>query len=447
MDWPPEVRYARSPDGTHLGYAVVSEGDRTILAAIGLGTHLGIDLTEHPAVMHWYDRLAALGQLIVYDQRGAGVSDPVAVNALPSADLVAEDMGAVLDAAGAERAAIVATTSLGPAAMHLAASRPERVSALVLYGTYSRMRAAPDYPWGFADHVLDWFAEFSRDAWGTGAMVELLAPSLVEDVAYRELFARVEKLSISPTQSAILARMGSDYDVRHVLGAVNAPTLVIHRTGDQFVPVAHGRFLAEHIPGARMVEFEGEDHAFYAGDFEALLDEIEEFLTGERSIRPVSRVLATVLFTDIVGSTDAVTRFGDQRWRDLLDRHDAAGRRQIERFGGKLVKTTGDGLLARFEAPTKAVLCAAAVRDAVKAWGLDVRAGVHTGEVELRGDDIGGIGVHIAARVADRAEAGEVWVSRTVRDLATGSGLEFASVGSHALKGVAEDWELFRLTG
>jgi class 3 adenylate cyclase len=278
-------------------------------------------------------------------------------------------------------------------------------------------------------------------------MLNLLAPSRASDAAYRDLYARFEKLTISPSQSAILGRLGCEYDVRHVLGSISAPTLVLHRKGDRFVPIAHARYVAEHIDGARLVEVEGDDHALQCGDVDLLIDEIEEFITGQRAARTANRVLATVLFTDIVGSTGMAEQFGDQRWRQVLDDHDRAATRQLERFEGRLVKTTGDGLMAVFDSPTRAVLCAAAIRDAVKVLGLDIRAGVHTGEVERRGEDLGGIGVHIAARIAAEAGAGEVWVSRTVRDLAAGSGIEFESMGPHVLKGVADGWDLCRVVG
>jgi class 3 adenylate cyclase len=447
VEWHPDIQYARSADGTSLGYAVLSEGSKDILLAIGMGTNLGVDITEEPGVERWYDRLAKIGRLVAYDQRGAGVSDPVAMNDVPTIERIAEDMEAVLDAANVERATIVALTSLGPAAMLLAATRPERVSALVLYGTYARLRAAPDYPAGLPDEVADRFVDFSRTVWGTGAMLEVLAPSRADDPAYRERFAQVEKLMISPTQSAILSRMGIEYDVRPVLGSISAPTLVIHRTGDRFVPVAHGRYLAEHIHGARLLELEGEDHAYNVGDVDSILDAIVEFVTGERSAPPSTRVLATVLFTDIVGSTEAATHFGDQRWRELLDQHDRAGRRQLGRFGGKLVKSTGDGVMATFDGPTKAVLCAAAIRDAVKVLGLDVRAGIHAGEVEVRDSDIGGIAVHIAARIAALAGPGEVVVSRTITDLVAGSGIEFDDLGPRDLKGVQGTWNLYAVRG
>jgi class 3 adenylate cyclase len=406
-----------------------------------------LDISQEPGVSRWYERLASLGRLVTYDQRGAGVSDPVPVNDLPTVERVAEDMEAVLTAAGSERCVIVATTSLGPAAMLLAATKPDLVSSLVLYGTYARMRAAPDYPAGVPSDVLDRFVDLSREDWGTGAMLRILAPSRAKDPAYLELFARVEKLSISPTQSAILGRMGTESDVRHVLGSITAPTLVIHRTGDRFVGAAHGRYLADHIPNATYAELDGDDHALYAGDVDALLDEIEQFITGERA-RPVpNRVLATVLFTDIVNSTGLASQLGDQQWKGLLDRHDQVAHRQVDRFGGRMVKTTGDGLLATFDGPARAVLCACAIRDGVKVLGVDTRSGVHTGEVEMRGEDIGGIGVHIAARVVDKAGPGQVWASRTVRDLSTGSGITFESTGAHELRGVVEPWELFQVVG
>ncbi len=444
MDWPPDIQYVQSRDGTTLGYAVVSEGRPDILFALGVGTNLGVDWREDRGVAEWYARLSALGRLIVYDQRGSGVSDPFALNDLPSVERQAEDMAAVLDAAGATTGAVLyASTSLGPAAMLLAATEPDRLSSLVLYGTYARLKQAPDYPHGVPEEVLTRFTEFSSRAWGTGAMLRVIAPSKVDDAAYVAYTTRMEKLSISPAQSGMLARLGIELDVRHVLGAISTPTLVLHRRGDRFVDIEHGRYLAANIPGAKLVELEGDDHAMQAGNVDAILSEIEEFVAGRRIGTAPTRVLATVVFTDIVDSTRLAAELGDSRWRERLDRHDQAVRRQIERFQGRLVHTTGDGSVATFDSPARAVLAAAAIRDAVKVLELDVRAGVHTGEVEVRGDDIGGIAVHIASRIQSLAQPGEVLVSRTVTDLVVGSGIEFRAAGEHGLKGVPGTWALF----
>lgn len=445
VEWPPDIKYARSADGTSIGYAVLSEGTQDVLFARGMGTNLAVDFTEDPGIGRWFDRLADMGRLIAYDQRGAGTSDPVAVNELPTVERVAEDMECVLDAAASEQVAVVVTASLGPAAMLFAATKPERVSALALYGTYARMKVAPDYSAGLSAEILDQFVSSSAHAWGSGAMIRVLAPSRADDSLYRERFARLEKRIISPAQSAILGRMGVEYDARHVLGSISSPTLVIHRTGDRFINVAHGRYLAEHIPGARLLELDGNDHLYYVGDVDAVLDGIEELITGERKAVLPSRVLTTVLFTDLVGSTQLASDLGDERWRVLLDQHDTVARRQLDRFGGRLVKSTGDGLMATFDGSARAVLCACAIRDSVKLLGLDTRAGVHTGEVELRGEDLGGLGVHIAARIAHAAGAGEVWASRTVRDVSAGSGIAFQAQGPRTLKGVSEPWELYRV--
>jgi class 3 adenylate cyclase len=300
---------------------------------------------------------------------------------------------------------------------------------------------------GMPDDVLEGFVEFSQQAWGTGEMLALIGPSRANDPAYRAEFSRFEKLSISPRQSAILGRMGIEADVRGVLASITVPTLVVHRRGDRFVDVAHGRYLAEHIPNATLFEVDGEDHAYFMGSVDPILDRIDEFITGELTRAVSTRVLTTVLFTDIVRSTETVAEIGDKRWREILDHHDRTARRQVERFGGKLIQKTGDGLMATFDGPARAVLCAGAIRDAVKVLGLDTRAGVHTGEVELRGEDLGGIAVHIAARIAGEAGAGEVWASRTVRDLTTGSGIEFSPEGPRRLKGVNEPWELYQVSG
>ncbi|HVV76765.1 MAG TPA: adenylate/guanylate cyclase domain-containing protein [Mycobacteriales bacterium] len=444
MDWRPDINYARSRDGTNLAYAVVSEGRPDILWATGMATNLGLDWTEIPGVDTWQERLTGMGRLVMYDQRGAGRSDPIALNDLPTVEQQAEDMAAVLDAAGVDREAVVfATTSLGPAAMLLAATEPQRVSSLILYGTYARMIEAPDYPAGVPEELLARFAGFSSRAWGTGAMLRIIAPSVAFDADYVAMQNRMEKLSISPAQSEMLSRLGISLDVRHVLGAISVPTLVLHRRGDQFVSIEHARFLADHIPSAKLVEVEGEDHAFNIGDTESLLGPIEEFVTGRRTGSLPRRVLATVVFTDIVDSTRHAAELGDGNWRQLLDRHDRAVQRQIERFQGRLVNTTGDGSVASFDSPARAVLAAAAIRDAVKILELDIRAGIHTGEVEIRGSDIGGIAVHIASRIQGLAKPGEILVSRTVTDLVVGSGIEFRDTGEHDLKGVPGTWRVF----
>lgn len=444
MEWHPEIEYARSRDGTNLAYAVLSTGHPDVLWSAGMATNLGLDWTEIPGADTWCDRLAAMGRLIMYDQRGTGLSDPIALNDLPTVERQAEDMTAVLDAAGAEQGAVVlATTSLGPAAMLLAATEPHRVSSLILYGTYARMIEAPDYPAGVPKEVLARFAEFSAHAWGTGAMLRIMAPSVAHDPDYVAMQNRMEKLSISPAQSGMLSRLGISLDVRHVLGTISVPTLILHRRGDQFVSVEHARYMAEHIPGAKLVEVEGDDHVFSLGDTESLLGPIEEFVTGRRIGSAPTRVLATVVFTDIVDSTRHAAEVGDSRWRQLLDRHDRAVRRQIERFQGRLVNTTGDGSVASFDSPARAVLAAAAIRDAVKLLELDVRAGIHTGEVEVRGENIGGIAVHIASRIQGLAQAGEILVSRTVTELVVGSGIEFRDAGEHELKGVPGRWQVF----
>jgi class 3 adenylate cyclase len=446
MEWPPDISYAASADGTNLAYAVLSDGDRDILLAIGMATNLGIALSEVPGLWRFYERLANAGRLIVYDQRGSGRSDPIPLNESPPVERRTEDMEAILDATGSSTAAVVAVTAACAPAILLAATKPDRVASLALYGSYARVRAAPDYPMGLPDEVVDAFVQMSSTEWGGGSMLELIAPSHAQDPPTQEWYAQVEKLQVSPAQSAALNRMSADTDVREALGLVQAPTLVLHRQGDRLIDIAHARYIAEHVPGARMVELEGEDHAFFS-DPDELLDEIEEFITGHRGEGIGDRVLTTVLITDIVASTEKARELGDHQWRQVLDQHDRVVRRQLDRFGGRLIKTTGDGLMATFDGPAKAVLCASAIRDGVKALGLDLRAGVHTGEVEVRGDDIGGIGVHIAARIATAADPGQVWTSRTVRDLATGSGIEFRSIGLQSLRGVGEDWELYTVPG
>ena len=344
-----------------------------------------------------------------------------------------------MDAAGMEQAAMVGMSEGGPVAALFAATYPERCSALVLYGTFARFSS-----WIPTEEAFTNFLDYIDKAWGTGGSVPLFAPSRANDPAFRRWWGRFERLGASPAAATALMRMNSKIDITGILPTIRKPALVIHRIGDATIDVEGGRYLAEHIPGARYLELPGDDHLPFIGDnVGAIADAIEEFLTGSRAAVAVDRVLTTVLFTDIVGSTEKVAQLGDRHWRDLLDNHHAIIRRNLARFGGREIKTIGDGVLATFDGPARGVLCACIVADEVRALGLEIRAGLHTGECEIIGDDVGGIAVHIGARVAALAAAGEVLVSSTVKDLVIGSTLRFSDRFSHSLKGVPGQWRIF----
>lgn len=384
--------------------------------------------------------------MILFDRRGSGLSDRVAQP--PTLEEEVADVEAVLRAAGSERMAVVGYAGGGPLAVLLAARRPERAVGLVLYAAMMRNTAAPDYDFAHTrDEREARFAEMARE-WGQASRVEQVAPSRAGDVRFGEWLARLERLSVSPGAIVSLVAASSEHDVRELLPAIRVPTLVLHRRGDRLIDVGHSRVAAEQIPGARYVELEGEDHLITAGDSDAILDEIEDFLIGSRSGSSSRRALLTVMFTDIVAGTRRAAQLGDARWRDLLASHEAVVRRELDRFGGREVKTIGDGFLVTFAgAPSGAVRCAQAICRAVRDLGIEVRIGLHTGECELIGDDVGGMAVHIAARVGALAEAGQVLVSGTVCGVVAGSGLGFADRGSHALRGVPGEWPLFCLEG
>jgi class 3 adenylate cyclase len=358
-----------------------------------------------------------------------------------------DDVLAVMDAAGSERAALFGASEGGPMSMLCAATHPHRVSALAVFGTFPRMLEADDYEHGLPEEVLDSFFDVLEEDWGGPAAIGMFAPSLVDDKRFRDSWARYLRLGTSPRGAQSLLRMYKEIDVRDVLGTISVPTLVVHRKGDLVVQVATGRYIAEQIPGAKFVELAGDDHLPWAGDWHALVGEIEEFLTGERGVADIDRVLATVMFTDIVGSTESAARLGDRGWGDVVARHDELVRRKLDRYRGRPVKTLGDGFLATFDGPARAVRCAREIAEEVRALGIEVRAGLHTGECELVGDDVAGMAINIGARVSSLAGPGEVLVSRTVKDLVYGSGIEFSDRGEHALKGVPGDWRLYAVEG
>jgi DNA-binding SARP family transcriptional activator/class 3 adenylate cyclase len=439
----PKTRYARASDGVHIAYQVIGDGPFDLVEVGGFVSHLEF-AWEGVEYAHYLRRLAGFARLITFDKRGTGMSDPVPVDALPSLEQRMDDFRAVLDAVGSEQAALFGESEGGQMAALFAATYPERTRALVTYGAYARLRSAPDFPLGQSDEFLEAFATDMEATWGDEIPEgSVWAVNATRDPRFRDWLARWARNSASPGAAATLLRMDYEIDVREVLPTIRVPTLVLHRAGDPLIPVEQGRYFAAHIPGAKYVELPGEDRLIFAGDVDRIADEIEQFLTGHPPEPDPDRTLATVLFTDIVDSTRRASELGDKRWHGLLDQHDELMRREFERYRGREVKTTGDGFLAAFDGPARAVQCALAATAAIRRLGLEIRAGVHTGECEQRGSNLGGIAVHIAARVAALAQAGEVLVSRTVTDLVAGSRLEFADRDEHALKGVPGKWQLF----
>lgn len=437
----PDIRYVKSGD-VSIAYTVTGEGPFDLILVPGFISHIEV-AWEDKGLRRFLERLASFSRLIFFDKRGTGLSDRgVAFNV----DDYALDVNAVMQAAGSEHAAIFGISEGASAALLYAATYPDRVTALVVYGGYARMARAADYPMGITVEELQQTADYVSDRWGTGVSLGAWAPSLAGDDNYRQQWARFQRLAASPRDVRSIITGYQDVDVRPALPAISAPTLVLHRKGDKMVPAEMGRYIAEHVAGARYVELEGRDHFFWTEGSDALLDEVQEFLTGARHVPEPTRKLATVLFTDIVGSTELASSLGDSSWRDFLERHDAMVRRSLDRFQGREVKTTGDGFLAVFDSPTAAIRAGEAIRGGATGIGCEVKVGIHTGEIELIGQDVGGIGVHIARRVADLAGPGQVLVSPTVPGVVVGSGIEFATQGMHTLKGVPGEWALSLVT-
>jgi pimeloyl-ACP methyl ester carboxylesterase len=438
------TQYAQSGE-ISIAYQVTGNGPLDVIMTPGFVSHLDHSW-EEPSFARCLRRLASFCRLIQFDKRGTGLSDREA--GVPSLEQRMDDIRAVMDSAGSQRAAILGISEGGPMSALFAATYPERTEALILYGTYARTAWAPDYPWGARLDNADARDEEVRRTWGTpasvrGMLADWLAPTMVDDEGFCEWMGKHVRLGASPGAAIALRRMNRVIDVRDVLSSIHVPALVLRRADDPSARIESSRYLAEHIPGAKYVELQGNAHLYFVGDADAFVDEIQEFLTGERSAPESDRILATVLLTDICDSTKRAAEIGDQRWRDLLERHNAVAQAAIVRFRGRIIKSTGDGVLATFDGPARAIRCAFAVRDEVGRLGLEVRAGLHTGEIELIGDDIGGIAVNAAARVASQAGVNEVWTSRTVKDLVAGSGLEFTERGDFDLKGIPGSWPLF----
>jgi len=439
-----ETSYARL-GRDRIAYQTLGEGPRVLVNAPGSFSHADV-VFEDPAAVLYYRRLASFAKVIHFDRRGTGGSDPAPPDARPPWKRYAEELTAVLDAAGAKQAAILAMFDVGPLAIWFAASSPQRVTALILANTTARHLAADDYPIGIPPEAAEPLRAAMEEHWGTEELVQLLVPSRADDQRFRRWHAKLQRATASPQTVQAFIHASYAVDARPLLPLIQAPTLVLHRRHFGLVPIEHGRYLAAHIPAARLVELPGADGPLVWETPELALDAIQEFLTGARHASAPDRLLATVLFTDIVGSTQQAGRLGDQRWRELLELHDQAARRWVQAFGGRLVKSTGDGILATFDSPARAIRCAAALAEDLGGLGIEIRAGLHTGEIELRDGDVGGIGVHIAARVMAAAGPGEILVSRTVHDLVAGSGILLRDRGTHRLKGVQGQWQLLAVT-
>jgi class 3 adenylate cyclase len=433
---PDRTRYV-TVGGADVAHQVIGDGGIDLLYFYGLGSNVEL-VRMTPGMREFIDGLTTFCRVILFDRRGSGASDGVPHHAVPTVEQWTEDVGAVLDAVGSEQAAIVAALDAGPVAMLYSALHPERVRALVLLNTTARYLVADDCPWGAAPAEVDALVEFIGATWGTPEFSRISSPSEVDDPGFLEESARWARLAATP--SAAAAQYGyllRTLDVRDALPLIQAPTRVLHVEASPIVPLEHGRHLAERIPGARLVVLPGGDLSM-TPNLPAITSELAELLTGARPPVEVDRVLTTIVFTDIVGSTERAAALGDGRWRSLLDRHDERVRAQLARFSGREIKTLGDGFLVSFDGPARAVRCAQAIITTLEEIGLDVRIGVHTGECEVRGDDLGGLAVHVASRIGALASAGEILVSRTVRDLVAGSGIEFRDRGDHALKGIPE---------
>jgi pimeloyl-ACP methyl ester carboxylesterase len=442
---PPETRYARSGD-VNIAYQVVGDGPLDLVLVHGWVQSFDAGW-ELDSIKRFYLRLASFSRLILFDKRGTGLSDRVPLDDLPTLETRMDDMRAVMDAVGVERAAVLGHSEGGSMCALFAATYPERTKALVMVGSAARTRWAPDYPLGATDDELEDFERSILENWGVDlirSLLQQMGPSIVDDEELVQAHARAARRAASPAAAAALTRMSAMIDIRHVLPAIRVPTLVLHRTDEVLAEAS--RYVGERIPGARIVELPGSDHMPWLGDQDRVLDEIEEFLTGVRPHPALDRVLATVLFTDIVGSTELAADLGDRRWRDLLERHHILVRRELGRFRGRELNTAGDGFLATFDGPARAIACAGSIRDGARALGLQIRFGLHTGELELHGAEIRGIAVHTGARVVGKAGPGEVLASSTVKDLVAGSGLEFEDRGSHELKGVPGEWRLYAVS-
>jgi class 3 adenylate cyclase len=437
----PATHYAKSGD-VHIAYQVVGEGPIDLVLIHGFISHLEYQW-EDPALARFLNRLASFSRLIVFDKRGTGLSDRVAESALPTLEQRMDDIRAVMDAVGSNRAAMFGLSEGGPLSTLFAATYPARTVALIMYGAYAKWIRSDDYPWAPTREEHEAAFKAFEKYWGTPIGLKTLAPSVANDERMRQWYAHHQRVSASPGAGVTLYRMNVEVDIRAILPTIRVPTLILHRTGDRLLPCQGARYMAGQIPAAKFVELPGDDHIAWIGNADPLLAEIQEFLTGEPPVLEADRVLATVLFIDIVQSTQRATAIGDLRWRDLVDNYHQQVGKEVAHLGGRVVNTAGDGVFAIFDGPARAIKCARAVRDVVGSLGLAIRCGIHTGECVIEGNDVAGIAVHIGARVAAHADPGEILLSSTVKDLIAGSRLECSDRGSHVLKGVPGRWRLF----
>ena len=428
----------------NIAYQVTGEGPRDLVYVPGWVSNIEV-MWEDPGLARFLRRLASFARVIIFDKRGTGLSDAVSVDELPTLEVRMDDLRAVMDAVGSKRATLFGHSEGGNMCVLFAATYPDRTDGLILTGSYARRIWSLDYPWAPTPEQRAADIEGTERSWGDPGLIDYYAPSRANDPAFREWVQRYLRLSASPRAAAEMMRMNTEIDVTNVLPSIRVPTLLLYRVEDQDVRVEEGRYIASKIPSAKLVELPGADHFFWAGDPEQLLEEIEEFVTGHRTAADSDRVLATVLFTDIVGSTRLAADLGDQAWRDLLSRHNSAVRQELARWRGREVTSAGDGFLATFDGPARAIRCGKAISDAVAAMGMQVRCGLHTGEIEVVDSNVAGLAVHIGARIAALAGPGEVLVSRTVKDLVAGAGFQFTARGLHSLKGVPDEWDVYAL--
>lgn len=438
---PPPIRYAKN-GGVHIAYQVLGDGPIDLVLVHGWVSHLEV-MWDEPSIARFHERLAGFSRLILFDKRGTGLSDRVAESELPTLEQRMEDMRAVLDAVGSRRSALMGISEGGPMCAVFAAMHPERTAALIMCGSYARWIRDDDCHWAMTREQHEAAAAAFERGWGTPIGFKTVAPTSSADERYRNWWARYLRMGASPSAGVTLYRMNFEIDIRSLLPSIRVPTLLLHRSGDRLINIEASRYMARQIPGAKLVELPGDDHLVFLGESEAVLGEIQEFLTGVRAPEVQDTTLATVMFVDIAGSTEKAAALGDARWRDLLAEFHRAVSRELDHHRGTLIDTAGDGAFASFDGPARAIRCAGAIRDRVETLGLRTRAGVHTGECQIIGNKLAGIAVHIGARVAAGAQPGQVLVSSTVKDLVAGAGLRFSDLGLQVLKGVPGEWRLF----
>ena len=437
----PETKYARSGD-INIAYQVIGEGNIDLVYVPGWVSNVEYNW-EEPHLKRFLLRLASFSRLIIFDKRGTGLSDPAPE--LPTLEKRMDDVRAVMDAVESRRAVLLGVSEGGTMCALFAATYPERTRGIILYGSYAKRIWSPDYPWGPTLAERQKFFDLINEGWGGEVDAETLAPSMANDKSFKQWWATYLRRSASPSMAIALAKMNTDIDIRNILPTIHVPTLILHRTGDIDMPVGGSRYMAEHIPNAKYVELPGDDHLWFVGDANAVLNNIEEFITGSYNVAEPERILATVMFTDIVGSTEKAAEIGDAKWKDLLTNHYKIIREELTHFKGKEIDTTGDGLFATFDGPARAIRCAMATNHAVRRLDIQIRIGLHTGECELMENKVSGIAVHLGARVMSKAGPNEVLVSSTVKDLVAGSGIAFEERGMHKLKGIPGEWQLFKV--